>query len=336
LIVLGIESSCDETACGIVDHEFKVLSNQLYSQIKEHIPFGGVVPELAARSHLQKIGSITQLALEQAGLNLKQIDQIAYTCGPGLMGPLLVGASFARGMARDLNIPAIAINHLEGHIASVHLSNTRLTPPYLCLTVSGGHTELTLVSSYFQYQTLGRTRDDAAGEAFDKCGKILGLSYPAGAEISRLAASGNRSFIVFPRGLRQTQNPEFSFSGLKTSVMRYIENQTPKFIADNLIHIAASIESAIVDSLVDKTIKTMKKYDQNQLVVCGGVSANPWLRQNLQLSCKKNNWEFFAPSPEFCTDNGAMIAAASLFPNKINTLLNKSSVRPWYPLSDIA
>ena len=231
MIWLGIESSCDETACAVLqDDPLKVLSNPLYSQIDEHALYGGVVPEIAARAHLQKISPIAEAAVKEAGIELKDIDAIAYTTGPGLMGPLLVGASFAKGLARDLQIPAYGMNHLEGHLAAAWLTHPEIEPPFLTLTVSGGHTELVLEEPGFKYTSIGRTRDDAAGEAFDKCGKLLGLKYPAGATISRLGKDGNRKFVDFPRALHVHDNCEFSFSGLKTAVLRYTETHDPEFI----------------------------------------------------------------------------------------------------------
>ena len=317
MIWLGIESSCDETACAVLqDDPVKVLSNPLYSQIDEHALYGGVVPEIAARAHLQKISPIAEAAVKEAGIELKDIDAIAYTTGPGLMGPLLVGASFAKGLARDLQIPAYGMNHLEGHLA----------PPFLTLTVSGGHTELVLEEPGFKYTSIGRTRDDAAGEAFDKCGKLLGLKYPAGATISRLGKDGNRKFVDFPRALHVHDNCEFSFSGLKTAVLRYTETHDPEFIQKNLGDICASLEDAIVDSLVTKTITALKKTKMKTLVVGGGVSANAWLRT-------QHGILFCIPERSLSTDNGAMIAAAAIRRKLQGKLVSVNEVKPWMPLA---
>ncbi|NLB63993.1 MAG: tRNA (adenosine(37)-N6)-threonylcarbamoyltransferase complex transferase subunit TsaD [Fibrobacter sp.] len=330
---LGIESSCDETACAIVSPDLMVLANPLYSQIKEHNKFGGVVPEIAARAHLEKINPIAQKAFEQAQINPEQIQAIAYTCGPGLMGPLLVGASFAKGLAVDLGIPAYGINHLEGHLAAAHLSHPDLDAPYLSLTVSGGHTELVMVEPQFKYSLIGRTRDDAAGEAFDKCGKLLGLDYPAGSQVSKLAATGNRKFVRFPRAFHKQDHGEFSFSGLKTSVLRYTQTHSPEFIQENLNHICASLEEAIVSVLVEKSIWALKKTKAHTLVVGGGVSANGHLRTQLQKYCDKNQLRLAMPALEFCTDNGAMIAAAAILRQRQNLLPTLSKVSAWMPLA---
>lgn len=337
MIWLGIESSCDETACAILKDEnghVEVLSNPLYSQIKEHAVFGGVVPEVAAREHLQKISSITSEAVEQSGLALKDIDAIAFTTGPGLMGPLLVGASFARGLAKDLNIPAYGMNHLEGHLAAAWLTAQDLEPPFLTLTVSGGHTELVLEEPGFKYTSLGRTRDDAAGEAFDKCGKLLGLQYPAGATIGRLGKDRNRKFHRFPRALKGDDSGEFSFSGLKTAVRRYTETNTQEFIQENLGDICASLEEAIVDILVSKTVWALKKTKMKSLVVGGGVSANARLREVLGSYCERHNIRLCFPDRSLSTDNGAMIAAAAIRRVRQDLLHDIAEVKPWMPLAE--
>lgn len=334
MIWLGIESSCDETACAVLqDEPLKVLSNPLYSQIDEHALYGGVVPEIAARAHLQKIAPIAEEAVKSAGISLKDIDAIAYTTGPGLMGPLLVGASFAKGLARDLQIPAYGINHLEGHLAAAWLSNPDIEPPFLTLTVSGGHTELILEEPGFKYTSIGRTRDDAAGEAFDKCGKLLGLKYPAGSTISKFGKDGNRKFVEFPRALHVHDNFEFSFSGLKTAVLRYTETHDTEFIKANFGDICASLEDAIVDSLVTKTVGALKKTKMKTLVVGGGVSANSWLRTRLEDYCSKHGIRFCIPDRSLSTDNGAMIAAAAIRRVKQNALKSIDVVKPWMPLA---
>lgn len=335
MIWLGIESSCDETACAILrDDPLEILSNPLYSQIEEHARYGGVVPEVAARAHLEKITAICREAISEAKISVGDIDAIAFTRGPGLMGPLLVGASFARGLARDLNVPAYGINHLEGHLSAAWLTEPDLEPPYLTLTVSGGHTELVLEEPGFRYTLLGRTRDDAAGEAFDKSGILIGLQYPAGATIGKLAKGKNRKFHIFPRALKGEDNGEFSFSGLKTAVRRYVEANDPEFIRENLGDIAASIEDAIIDILVSKTIWALKKTGMKTLIVGGGVSANGLLRERLQKYCDSHQIRLAFPTLYNSTDNGAMIAAAAIRRARAGMLDETTTeVKPWLPLA---
>lgn len=335
MIWLGIESSCDETACAVLEQgdKVRVLSNPLYSQIQEHAVFGGVVPEVAAREHLKKIYGIASEAIKMAGVTFSDIDVIAFTAGPGLMGPLLVGASFARGLALDLGVPAYGINHLEGHLAAAWLSAQDLKPPFLTLTVSGGHTELILEEPGFKYTAIGRTRDDAAGEAFDKCGKLLGLGYPAGATIGKLAVGKNRKFHHFPRALKGKADAEFSFSGLKTAVLRYVESHSTEYIQENLGDICASLEESIVDILVSKTVWALKKTGMKTLVVGGGVSANMRLRELLEKYCLPRGIRLCFPERSLSTDNGAMIAAAAIRREKEHALLNIENVKPWMPLA---
>lgn len=334
MIVLAIETSCDETAVGIVDSDLRVLANELYSQIPEHAPYGGVVPEIAARTHFDRLAEMLELALEKSGLTLRQIDAIAFTRGPGLNGPLLVGAAFARGLAMNLGLPCYGVHHLEGHIAAAHLSFPELSPPYVCLTVSGGHTELTLVEKGFKFTSLGRTRDDAAGEAFDKSGKILGLGYPAGATIGRLGAQGNRKFHRFPRSYLDKNTGEFSFSGLKTAVLRYVEEHGKPWIEEHMPDVCASLEAAIVDILVDKSKWALERCGLDQIVVCGGVSANRALRDKFAEQQKRGKLRAYFPNFEYCTDNGAMIAGACQL--RLNAGLADSmgevQVRPSWPL----
>jgi len=320
VIILGIETSCDETACGIVTSDGKLLANVLYSQIEEHLPYGGVVPEIAARAHLEKIGPIVTSALREAQLALQEVDLIAYTRGPGLMGPLLVGASFARGMASSLGIPSAGINHLEGHIAAVRLSHPELNLPFVALTVSGGHTQLDYFKADGTVEPLGRTRDDAAGEAFDKGGKLLGLGYPAGPIISRRAAEGNRKFISFPRAFRGVDTLDFSFSGFKSAVMRVAQTTPPAELKLHLNDICASLEEAIVDMLVERSLQALKQCGEKNLVVGGGVSANQRLREKLSAALHRRGAKGYFPSSGLSTDNGAMIAAAALYRYKAGTL----------------
>ncbi len=313
MIVLGIESSCDETACGIVDGDGNVLANELYSQIPEHAPFGGVVPEVAARAHLEKAGPIVAAALGKAGLSPRDVDVVAYTRGPGLMGPLLVGASFARGLAAALGLRAAGINHLEGHIAAARLSHPGLEPPFLALTVSGGHTQIDRVLPGARFETLGQTRDDAAGEAFDKCGKLLGLGYPAGSEVGRRAALGDRKAVRFPRALRGIDTLDFSFSGLKSAMLRVVEETPREELLARRDDLCAGLEEAIVDMLVERCIQACARTGLDRLCVCGGVSANARLREKATAELAKRGAKAFFPAPRYCTDNGAMIAGAALF-----------------------
>ncbi|MDB5048866.1 MAG: metalloendopeptidase glycoprotease family [Fibrobacteres bacterium] len=309
MVTLGIETSCDETSCGLVDAGMRVLANQVYSQVPIHSEYGGVVPEIAARAHLEKIDPIVRLALDEAGLTLDGVDQIAFTRGPGLLGPLLVGASFARALGRSIGKPVVGVNHLEGHLASAFLQDPALEPPFLCLVVSGGHTEFVQVDPGLAYTVIGKTRDDAAGEAFDKCGKVLGLGYPAGPILAQLAASGKRDFVPLPRALDQRDNFEFSFSGLKTAMLRYVESKPAEFIRNNLSHICASVESAIVDILVKKSINALFDTKMQTITVVGGVSANGYLRIRMEAEAKKRGFRALFPAPLYCGDNGAMIAA---------------------------
>jgi N6-L-threonylcarbamoyladenine synthase len=309
VITLGIETSCDETSCGLVDDGMRVLANQVFSQVPIHSEYGGVVPEIAARAHLEKIDPIVRLALKEADVTLDAVDRIAFTRGPGLLGPLLVGASFARALGRSLGKPVTGVNHLEGHLASAFLEEPALEPPFLCLVVSGGHTEFVRVEPGLEYRLVGKTRDDAAGEAFDKCGKILGLGYPAGPLLARLAATGKRDFVLLPKALDQRDNFEFSFSGLKTAMLRYVESKPGEFVRNNLPHLCASVESAIVDILVKKSMRALSATGMQVITVVGGVSANAYLKARMQAEAGKRGFRAVFPALKYCGDNGAMIAA---------------------------
>jgi N6-L-threonylcarbamoyladenine synthase len=311
VIILGIETSCDETGCGLVDENFRVLGQCLYSQAQTHARFGGVVPEVAARAHLEKIGPVVRAALEEARLSLESVDAIAYTRGPGLLGPLLVGAAFAQGLARSLNKPALGLNHLEGHLASAYLTHPELEPPFLALLVSGGHTELVHAGPNLEFRVLGQTRDDAAGEAFDKCGKLLGLDYPAGAEVGGLAERGRRDFLTLPRALMDRGNLEFSFSGLKTAMMREAGKRNPETLRRERADFCASLENAIVDVLSAKALWALEACGESRLVVAGGVAANNHLRQRLTDLAGREGFQLILPDREFCGDNGVMMAAAA-------------------------
>ncbi len=328
MITLGIETSCDETACGIVGDDATILANEIYQQLKQHEIYGGVVPEIAARAHLEKITPVTQAAIRKSGVCLDNIDLIAFTRGPGLIGPLLVGASFAQGLARVINKPVTGICHLEGHLAAAYLSEKSLKPPFLCLTVSGGHTELCRVDNGFKYTVIGRTRDDAAGEAFDKCGKLLNLGYPAGPILSKLAESGDRNSIPLPRALNIKGNYEFSFSGLKTALFRAIQNLGPDQAESKKNDICASLESAIVEILVKKSMAALISNKLETLAVCGGVSANSHLRDRMQAEAAKKGLRAIFPHISLCTDNGTMIAAMAHLKHKMGHLSTNLCVSP--------
>jgi N6-L-threonylcarbamoyladenine synthase len=309
MLLLGIETSCDETAAAVI-RGWSVLSNVLHTQAV-HGEFGGVVPEIASREHLRLLPGIVRDALAEADATVGDLDGIVFTRGPGLAGPLLVGAAFARALALESGKPLWGANHLEGHLAAVRLSHPDLSPPFLCLTVSGGHTELTEVRADGSFVALGSTRDDAAGEAFDKCGKILGMGYPAGPAISKEAEKGNRKAFPFPVGLRG-EGLDFSFSGMKTAVSRQVR-ETGDRLAEQRSDLCASLQEAIVDALVLKSMRALQERNLPGIAVCGGVSANARLRECMQGHARQNGIWCRFPEPELCTDNGAMIAGAALW-----------------------
>ena len=308
--VLGIESSCDETGIAIYDDELGILSHQLYSQVKLHADYGGVVPELASRDHVRKTLPLIQAALAEAGCGPQQIDGIAYTAGPGLVGALLVGATIGRSLAMAWGKPAVAVHHMEGHLLAPMLEEQVPAFPFIALLVSGGHTLLVQVDGIGRYQILGESIDDAAGEAFDKTAKLLGLDYPGGAALARLAEQGAPGRFVFPRPMTDRPGLDFSFSGLKTFAANTIrsEGQDEQTRAD----IAHAFQSAVVDTLAIKCKRALKQTGLKRLVIAGGVSANRQLRQQLQQMMQELKGEVFYPRPEYCTDNGAMIAYAGL------------------------
>lgn len=306
--ILAIESSCDETGAAIYDVARGLLANQLYSQVALHAEFGGVVPELASRDHLRKIQPLVSAALSEANLALTDIEGIAYTAGPGLAGSLLVGSAFAKTLAWSLKIPTLAVNHLEGHLLSYLLEEDRPVGPFIALLVSGGHTLLVRVNQLGDYKVLGETLDDAAGEAFDKTGKLLGLPYPGGAKLSQLAESGKPDVFKFPRPMTNRPGLEFSFSGLKTNAANVIANSPDD--QQTKANIAHAFEQAIIETLVVKVKRALKQEKFDQLVVVGGVSANQKLRSELTDVLAKQGAKVFFPRPEFSTDNAAMIAVA--------------------------
>lgn len=309
--ILAFETSCDDTSVSLIDTDYHVYTNLISSQL-EHNKYGGVVPEIASRLHMKTIMKLTQIALEEANLSLKDISAIAVSVNPGLIGSLLVGLSFAKSLAYSLNIPLITVNHMLGHIAANLIEHPNLTAPYLALVVSGGHTELVHFITEQDFKIVGQTRDDAAGEAFDKSAKLLGLGYPGGPIIDKLAQKGNENFHDFPLGLNRKNNYDFSFSGLKTSVSTYVKSQTQDFINENKENICASLQKAIVSILVKKTINYAKQEKINKIIIAGGVSANKGLRNNMQKQANKIKASLYVPKLEYCMDNAAMIGAAAV------------------------
>jgi tRNA N6-adenosine threonylcarbamoyltransferase len=313
--VLGIETSCDETAVAVVRDGTLVRSSVLISQAALHHRFGGVVPELASRHHLESVIQLTRAALDEAGICKEALGGIAVTSGPGLIGALAIGVAFAKGLAYALDRPLVGVNHLEGHLLSILLDQQPVVPPFIALIASGGHTNLYCVDAIGSYRLLGRTRDDAAGEAFDKAAKLLGLGYPGGPVIDRLATTGQPDWVRFPRGMAGRAGRagyEFSFSGLKTALVRHLERHgrpTP----ETLPHLAASYQAAIIDVLVEKTLRASDEYGMANVVVAGGVAANQALRRRLQEEGTARGIRIHLPPAHYCTDNGAMIAAAGYY-----------------------
>lgn len=313
MITLAIETSCDETSVAVVKNGREVLSNTISSQIDIHKRFGGVVPEVASRKHLESINNIIDLSLKEAGVSLKSIDNIGVTYGPGLVGALLVGLSTGKAIAYALDIPLVPVNHIEGHIFANFIEDKNLEPPFTCLVVSGGHTHLVYVSDYGKYELLGKTLDDAAGEAFDKVARALNLGYPGGPIIDNLAKRGNEKAIDFPRALLEDGNYDFSFSGLKSSVLNYINSCKQKDIKINVEDVAASFQAAVVDVLVEKTIKAAKLKQVDTVAIAGGVASNEGLRIALAKRCEKENLKLKYPSKILCTDNAAMIGCVAYY-----------------------
>jgi len=310
-VILAIESSCDDTSVAIWKNG-TVLSNIVSSQL-EHVNYGGIVPEVASRAHQESILPVTEKALKLAGVSLQEINAIAVTAGPGLLGSLIVGMSFAKGLALSLNVPLLAIHHMEAHVLA-HFAETPYPKfPFLCLTVSGGHTQIVQVNNHADMEILGETLDDAAGEAFDKSGKLLGLGYPAGPKIDRLARSGTP---VYPFPKPQLEGYNFSFSGLKTAIRYFVEKQSredPDFVNNNLDDLCASIQSAIIQSLMEKLIQAAKDTGIHTLALAGGVSANSGLRHAATEAAKLHGWDLFIPDFAYCTDNAGMIAVAGYY-----------------------
>lgn len=313
--ILGIETSCDETGVAIYDEDKGLIANQLYTQIALHADYGGVVPELASRDHIRKTAPLIQAALREARLTAKDIDGVAYTCGPGLVGALLVGATVARALAYAWEVPAVGVHHMEGHLLAPMLDDNPPCFPFVALLVSGGHTQLVRVEGVGQYTVIGESVDDAAGEAFDKTAKLLGLDYPGGAALSRLAEQGTPGRFVFPRPMTDRSGLDFSFSGLKTfaaNTLNAVLKTELTLSEQTKADIAYAFQDAVVDTLAIKCKRALKETGYKRLVIAGGVSANKKLRESLTQMMKNLGGEVFYPQPQFCTDNGAMIAYAGL------------------------
>ncbi|NLI90564.1 MAG: tRNA (adenosine(37)-N6)-threonylcarbamoyltransferase complex transferase subunit TsaD [Epulopiscium sp.] len=312
-LVLAIETSCDETAAAVVRNGRYVMSNIISTQIETHKKYGGVVPEIASRMHVQNINPIIQEALDVAKLGLDDIDVIGVTYGPGLVGALLVGVVEAKALAFVKQKPLVGVHHIEGHIAANYIEDPNLEPPFICLIVSGGHSHLVHVKDYGEYDIIGKTRDDAAGEAFDKVARTIGLGYPGGPKIDKLSKEGNRKAIEFPRANVKESPYDFSFSGVKSSVLNYVNECNMKGIEINKADVAASFQEAVVDVLVDNSIKLCKEKNTNILALAGGVAANQRLRHKMKEACEKEGIELKYPSMDLCTDNAAMIGSAAYF-----------------------
>ena len=313
VLILAIESSCDETAAAVVKNGREVLSNVISSQIALHTLYGGVVPEIASRKHIEKINYVIQEALDQAHVTLEDLDAIGVTYGPGLVGALLVGVAEAKAIAYAAKLPLVGVHHIEGHISANYICHPELEPPFLCLVVSGGHSHLVLVNDYGKYEIIGRTRDDAAGEAFDKVARSIGLGYPGGPKIDALAPSGNKDAIAFPRASVENAPYDFSFSGVKSAVLNYINGCKMKGIEYSQADIAASFQEAVVDVLVQHTMLAAKNYNISKIAMAGGVASNKGLRAKMRTECEKRGYSLYYPDPVFCTDNAAMIGAAGYY-----------------------
>ncbi|MCH4889248.1 tRNA (adenosine(37)-N6)-threonylcarbamoyltransferase complex transferase subunit TsaD [Acidaminobacter sp. JC074] len=311
--ILSIETSCDETSAAIVKNGREVLSNMIYSQIDIHKKFGGVVPEVASRNHVEKISQVVDEAMEEAGVTFDDIDGIAVTYGPGLVGALLVGVSYAKGLSFSLNKPLVPVNHIEGHICANFIAHKDLEPPFISLVVSGGHTHIVHVKDYGEYEILGKTRDDAAGEAFDKVARSLGLGYPGGPLIDKLAKIGNEKAIDFPRVYLEKDSLDFSFSGIKSAVLNYLNQQKMRDLPIVNEDVAASFQKAVVEVITDKVIAAADKVGVTTIVLAGGVAANSGLRHEFESKLENRDIDFKYPPIVLCTDNAAMIGSAGYY-----------------------
>lgn len=312
-LILAVESSCDETAAAVVRNGREILSNIIYSQIDLHTLYGGVVPEIASRKHIEKINQVIEKALAEAGVTLAEIDAVGVTYGPGLVGALLVGVAEAKAIAYAAGKPLVGVHHIEGHIAANYIEHQDLEPPFLCLVVSGGHTHLVRVRDYGTFDILGRTRDDAAGEAFDKVARAIGLGYPGGPKIDRVAREGDPDAIAFPRAHVEDALYDFSFSGLKSAVLNYINGCRMKGETFSQADVAASFQKAVTDVLVANAMHAVEEYGADTFAIAGGVASNSALRAAMQEACAKRGVKFCYPSPVYCTDNAAMIGVAAYY-----------------------
>lgn len=312
-LILAIESSCDETAASVVKNGREILSNIISSQIALHTLYGGVVPEIASRKHIEKINQVIEEALKQAQVTLEDIDAVGVTYGPGLVGALLVGVAEAKAIAYAAKKPLVGVHHIEGHIAANYIEHPDLEPPFLCLVVSGGHTHLVHVEDYGKFKIIGRTRDDAAGEAFDKVARAVGLGYPGGPKIDKVSREGNPEAIVFPRAHIEEAPYDFSFSGVKSAVLNYINGCKMKGEEYSQADIAASFQKAVTDVLVGNAMHAVEEYGDRKFAIAGGVASNSALRAAMAEACKEKGVEFYYPSPIYCTDNAAMIGVAAYY-----------------------
>ena len=313
ILILAIESSCDETAAAVVKNGRDVLSNVISSQIDLHTLYGGVVPEIASRKHIEKINQVIEEALREAGTALEQIDAVAVTYGPGLVGALLVGVAEAKAIAYAAKKPLVGVHHIEGHIAANFIEHKELKPPFFSLVVSGGHTHLVRVKDYGKFDIIGRTRDDAAGEAFDKVARAIGLGYPGGPKIDRVAKEGDPDAVAFPRAHMEDAPYDFSFSGLKSAVLNYINGCRMKGETYSQADVAASFQKAVTDVLVENAMRAAKEYHMDKFAIAGGVASNTALRAAMEKACEAEGIELYYPSPVYCTDNAAMIGAAAYY-----------------------
>lgn len=313
MLILGIESSCDETAAAVIRNGREVLSNIIFSQIALHTLYGGVVPEIASRKHIEKINQVIEEALREANCTLDDLDAIAVTYGPGLVGALLVGVAEAKAISYAKNIPLVGVHHIEGHISANYIEHKELEPPFICMVASGGHSHLVLVKDYGEYDIIGRTHDDAAGEAFDKVARAIGLGYPGGPKVDALAKAGNPQAIAFPRARIEGSSYDFSFSGLKSAVLNYLNQCQMKGEEPNRADVAASFQQSVVDVLVNHTILAAKDYKIDKIAIAGGVASNSTLRHAMTTACEEEHIKFYHPSPIFCTDNAAMIGVAGYY-----------------------
>jgi len=311
--ILAIESSCDETAAAVVNNGREVLSNVISSQIDLHKLYGGVVPEIASRKHIEKINQVIEEALKEAEVTLSDLDAVAVTYGPGLVGALLVGVAEAKAIAYAAGLPLVGVHHIEGHISANYIEHPELEPPFLCLVASGGHTHLVCVKDYGKYEILGRTRDDAAGEAYDKVARAIGLGYPGGPKIDRIAREGNPDAVKFPKANIDGAKYDFSFSGLKSAVLNYINGCKMKGENFDPADIAASFQKAVVEVLVEKSMQAAEDYGMHKFAIAGGVASNTALRSAMEQACTMRGIQFYHPSPIYCTDNAAMIGAAGFY-----------------------